>query len=78
MHGTLTGCSTPGQSRPGSNRIERVLQTSESFTIECLMSYIRTLIGGGGGGSYSSAEIQSAYSMIPADWVDFAFVEELK
>ena len=68
----LLGATTPGQSRPVSDDNEGVLRIHQSSNIagtspsDCLVSYIRTLVGGG---SYPSAEKQLVYSTAPADWV---------
>ena len=51
---TLAGVSIPGQSGPGSDGNEGVLYISLSSSIteaspsDCLVSYTRTLVGGGG------------------------------
>ena len=67
---TLSGATTPGQSRPGSDGNERVLCIPQisSFTgsspSDCLMIYPGHSLGK----SYPSAEIQLVYSSAPADW----------
>ena len=67
----LSGATIPGQCGPGSNGNEEVLHIPQIFSItgtsptDCLVSYPRTLVGGG---SYPSAEKQSVYSTAPADW----------
>ena len=49
---TLSDATIPGQSRPGSDGNEGVLRISQSSSItgtspsDCLVSYIRTLVGG--------------------------------
>ena len=43
------------------------LQHHRNFTIRLFCVVSRTLIGGG---YYPSAEMQSAYSMAPADWAN--------
>ena len=80
---TLSGATTPGQSRPGSNGNERVLHIPQSFRIralpsDALVSYPRHLSldalvsypGHSLVGSYPSAEMQSVYSTAPANWVE--------
>ena len=63
---TLSGATTPGQSGPGSDVNEGVLYILQSSSItgtspsDYLVSYIRTLVGGGA--SYPSAEMLSVYS----------------
>ena len=71
---TLSGAPTPGQSGLGSDGNERVLRIPQSFTItgtsssDCLVLYLgHSLVEW----SYSSAEIQSVYSIAPADWANF-------
>ena len=67
---TLSGATTPGQSRPRSNGNERVLCIPQSSSItraspsDCLMSYPRH----SSRESYPSEEMQSVYSATPADW----------
>ena len=67
---TLAGATTPGQSGPGSDGIERVLHIPQSSSItgaspsDCLESYPRRSFGGG---SYSPAEMQSGYSTSQTD-----------
>ena len=66
----MSGATTPGQSGPGSNGNKGVLRIPQSSSItgtspsDCLVSYPGHSLGGG---SYPSAEIQSAYSTAPAD-----------
>ena len=68
---TLSSATTPDQSVPGNDGNERVLHILHSSSItraspsDCLASYQGHLLGG----SYSSAEMQSVYSTVPADWV---------
>ena len=70
---TLSGATTPGQSRPGNNGNEEVLHIPQSFNItgkspsDCLVSYPGPSLGS----SYSSVEITSVYSTAPANWVKF-------
>ena len=70
INSTLSGATTPGQSRPGSNGNERVLCIPQSSSIteaspsDCLMSYLGHLLGE----SYPSAEMQLVYSTAPANW----------
>ena len=66
---TLSGVTTPGQSRPGNIGNEEVLRNPQSSSItgtsssDCLMSYSEhSLVR-----SYSSVEKQSVYSTAPAD-----------
>ena len=65
----LSGATTPGQSGPGSNDTEWVLCIPQSSSItgaspsDLLGSYPGHLLGE----SYSSAEMQSVYSITPAD-----------
>ena len=68
---TLSGATTPSQSRPRSNSKDRVLCILQFFTAgdspsDCLMSYSGHLFGWVG--SYPSAEMQLVYSTAPADW----------
>ena len=69
---TLSGTTTPSQSEPGSGGNEVVLCIPQSSSItgtsplDCLVSYIRTLVGGG---SYPSEEVQSVYSSALVDWI---------
>ena len=66
----ISSATTPGQRGPGSNADEGLLYILEisktgASPSDCLMSYPEhSLLGGG---SYSSAEMQSAYSTAPAD-----------
>ena len=67
----LSSATTLGHSRPGCNDNEGIFQISQSSRAaappsDSLVSYIRTLIGGGG--SYSSAKMLSVYSTAAADW----------
>ena len=68
---TLSGATTPGQSGPRSDDSEGVLRILQSSSItrtspsDCLVSYPGYSLGGG---SYPSAEVQSMYSTVPADW----------
>ena len=61
--------TTPGQSEPGSDGNKEVLCIHQSSSIteaspsDCLVSYPGHSLGG----SYPSAEMQSAYSTAPAD-----------
>ena len=65
----LSGATTPGQSGPGSDGIEGVICIPQSSSntgtspSDCLVSYQDTRWGG-----YPSAEVQSMYSTVPADW----------
>ena len=69
----LSGATTSGQSRPGSNGNEGVLHIPQSSSItgtsplDCLVSYPgHSFVGGR---SYPYAEMQLVYSTAPADWV---------
>ena len=70
IDGTLSGATTPVQSKPGSNGNEGVLCIPQSSSItgtspsDCLVSYPEHLLGGG---SYPSVELQSVYSSALAD-----------
>ena len=72
MDRALSGATTPGQSGPGSDGNERVLRIPQSSSTagtspsDCLVSYPGHSLWGGG--SYPSAEVQSVYSTVPADW----------
>ena len=67
---TLSSATTQGQSAPGSDGNERELCIPQSSSIteaspsDCLVSYPRHSLGE----SYLSADIQSVYSTVPADW----------
>ena len=67
----LSGAITPGQSRPGSDDIERMFWIPQSSNItgaspsDCLVSYPGYSLGGRG--CYPSAEMQSVYSMAPVN-----------
>ena len=68
----LSGATTPGQGGPGSDGNEGVLHIHQSSsitgtsTLDCLVSYTRTLVVEGG--SYPSAKKQLVHSIAPADW----------
>ena len=68
---TLSGATSPGRSEPGSDGDEGVLRIYQNSSIneaspwDGLVSYL----GNFWGGSYSTAEMQSVYSIVPADWV---------
>ena len=67
---TLSGATTPGQSRPGNNGnggVLHILQISKAgaSTSDGLMSYIGHSFGGK---SYFSANMQLVHSTAPADW----------
>ena len=70
IDGTLSVATTPGQSWLGNNGNEGVLRIPQSFNItgaslsDCLVSYPGHLLEE----SYPSAEKQSEYSTVPADW----------
>ena len=67
---TLSGATTQSQSGPGSDGSKEVLRIPQSSSItgtsssDCLVSYPGHLFGE----SYPSAELQSVYSAVPADW----------
>ena len=67
---TLSGTTTPGQRRSGSNSNEGVYRIPQSFSItgtspsDCLVPYLGHSLEG----TYSSGEMQSAYSITPVDW----------
>ena len=71
---SFSGATTPGQSEPRSNGIERVLHIPYSSSIteaspsDCLVSYPEHSLGK----SYPLAEMQSVYSSAPADWANRA------
>ena len=68
---TLSGATTMGQSRPGSDGNEGVLSILQSSSItgaslsDCLMSYPGHLLGMR---SYPSEVVQLVCSTAPADW----------
>ena len=68
---TLSSATTPGQSRPGSNGYKEVFCILQSSSIsgtsqsDCLVTYLGySLVGG----TYSASEMQSVYSLAPANW----------
>ena len=66
---TLSGAAIPGQSWPGSNGNKGVIRIPQSSSItgtSPLGFYCRNQ-DTHGGGSYPSAEVQSVYSIAPAD-----------
>ena len=72
----LSDATAPGQSGPGSDGSEGVLNILQSSSItgasvsDCLVSYPgHSLVEG----SYPSAEIQSVYSVAPADWATWMY-----
>ena len=73
---TLSGATTCGLSGPGSDAKEGVLWIPQSFRItgasplDCLVSYPGHLLGE----SYPSAEMQSVYSTVSANWVSKCWV----
>ena len=76
----LSGATTPGQIRTGSDGNERVLRIPQNSSITwtspsgCLMSYAGPSLVGGE--SYFSAEVQSMYSKAPVDWESKSSVTE--
>ena len=68
---TLSGATTPGQSRLRSDGNEEILRIRQRSSIigtspsDCLVSYPGHSFGG------RSAEVQSVYSTAPADWGSF-------
>ena len=73
----LLGATTPGQSKPGSNGNEGVLRIPQSSSIigslpsDCLVSYTEHSLGGR---FYPSAEVQSVYSTVPAEWASWLVI----
>ena len=73
----ISGDTTMGQSGPGSDGNEEVLYIPQSSSItgaspsDFLVSYPRHSFGGG---SNSSAEMQSVNLTAPVDWTVFLFV----
>ena len=67
---TLIGALTSDQNRPRSDDNKVVLHIPQSSSIteaslsDCLVSYQRYSLGE----SYPSAEMQSMYTSVPADW----------
>ena len=72
---TLSDATTLGQSELGSDSNEEVLHITQSSSItgtspsDCLLSYQDTQWEG----AYPSADVQSMYSTVPADWARFTF-----
>ena len=69
IYKNLSGATTPGQSGPGSNASEGILHINQFYKVgalpsDGLMSYQDTLWRG----SYCSAEMQSVYSTVQANW----------
>ena len=60
----LTRKTILGQGGPGSNGNEGVLYISQSSSSDGLVSYPGCSLRE----SYPSVEMQSAYSIVPADW----------
>ena len=71
---TLSDATTLGQSRSGSDGSKWILHIPQSSRItgtsplDCLVSYSEHSLGGWGSGL--SAEMQSVYSIAPADWAN--------
>ena len=71
IHRILSGATTPSQSGPGSDGNKEILCILQNSSMtgaspsDCLVSYVGHLLGE----SYPSAEMQSVYSLAPADWV---------
>ena len=67
---TLSGATIPGQSGPGSDSNEGVFHITQSSSIsgalrsDCLVLYPGQWLEE----SYPSTEMQSVYSIAPADW----------
>ena len=67
---TLSGATTPSQSGHRSDINKMVLSITQSSsitgasTLDCLVSYLGYSLGD----SYPSAEMQSLYSIVAADW----------
>ena len=70
MNKTLSYATTPGQSGPGNydkKGVHHIHQSSDITgfsSLDCLVSYPRHSLQE----SYLSAEKQSMYSVVPADW----------
>ena len=68
---TLSGSTSPGQSRPGNYSNERILHIPQNSSnngpspLDDLISYQDTPLSGE---SYPSEEMQPVYSTAPADW----------
>ena len=71
IDGTLSGATTTSQNGAGTDGNEGILRIPQSFSIigtspsDCLVSCPGHSLGGE---SYPSAEKQSVYSTVPADW----------
>ena len=72
IDGTLTGTTTPGQSKPGSNGNEEVLYIPQSSRTKVSLSYVlvsylehKLAVGVV---SYPTAEMWLAYSTAPPNW----------
>ena len=65
MYRTLSDATISGQSGPGNDGNEGVFQHYLSLIIRLFNVISRTLVGRR---SYSSAGIQSMFSMAPTDW----------
>ena len=79
MHETLTGITTPSQSRHGSNGNEEVLHIPQSSSIgaspsDDLVSYSGHSLGRED--SYPSAEVQLSYLIAPVNRVAWEFKGE--
>ena len=71
---TLSGATTPGQSRPGSNGNEDIVHISQSSSITvALLSDSLILFAGHSlvRWSYPSAEMQTVYSTVQANWASY-------
>ena len=67
---TLSGATTLGQSRPGSDGNERVLHIPQTSSIigTSPSDYLVSYLGHSLWRSYPSAEVQSVYSTAPDNW----------
>ena len=69
---TLSGATTPGQNEPGSDGIPQSSSITGTSPLDCLVSYSEltwvSVCVCVWGGSYPSAELQSVYSTVPANW----------
>ena len=80
---TLSGVTTPSQSGPGTMSVKGFLHSSNfhhywNLTIRLFSVITRTLVGGGGGVSYPSAEVQAVHSTAVADWAKDIVINKFK
>ena len=76
---TLSGVTTPGQSRPGSNGNEEILHIPQSFWTlplpsDCLVSHPGHSLRGW---SHPSTEMQM-YFITPEDWTNWKYSYDYK